>query len=36
MASVTPLISQEEKDFQAKRWEGVHRLTPQKTLIAPR
>ena len=25
MASVTPLISQEEKDFQAKRWEGVHR-----------
>ena len=25
MASVTPLVSQEEKDFQAKRWEGVHR-----------
>lgn len=25
MASVTPLISQEEKDFQAKRWDGVHR-----------
>ena len=30
MASVTPLISQEEKDFQAKRWEGVHRpYTPE-------